>query len=65
MKELIFREEVIDVLVNTPELSGYTFRTLDERISNLKTRAVIRDCDGCFGASSGDCSGCERIKVTE
>ena len=65
MKELILREEVEELLIDTSELTGYQFKILDEKLSNLKTRAILRDCDGCFGESFGDCDGCERIKVTE
>lgn len=62
---LISREEVEEMLRDTDELSSYAFKVLDEKLNEIKDRAVVRCCDGCMGAAFGDCGGCEKIKEVE
>lgn len=57
----IDKTEVEKILIDTPELPGYVFKILDEKIQALPI-TVIRDCTGCFGASFGDCGNCEKIR---
>ena len=64
MSTLIAREDVEEMLKNTDELDAYAFKILDEKLSSIPVRAVIRDCNGCMGASFGDCADCERFKVS-
>lgn len=61
---LISKKDVQDMLNETDELSAYAFKILDEKLQKIPTRAVYRECDGCFGASMGDCSGCRRFAIT-
>lgn len=56
----IEKKAVEQILIDTPELSGYAFKIIDEKIQALPV-ITIRECDGCFGASFGDCATCERI----
>lgn len=61
---LISRDDVQEMLNNTDELSAYAFKILDEKLQEIPTRAVYRECDGCFGASMGDCTDCRRFVIT-
>ena len=56
----ISKKAVEQILIDTPELPGYAFKIIDEKIQELPV-IVIRDCTACFGASFGDCDTCERI----
>ena len=51
------------MLVETEELSSYAFKILDEKLAKIEVKATYRECDGCFGASMGDCTGCRRFVV--
>lgn len=62
---LVDIEDVNAVLVNTDELSAYAFKVLDEKISKIEIRAVIRDCNGCMGGAFNDCVECEKFKIRE
>lgn len=64
MSTLIAREDVEEILKSTEELDAYAFKILDEKLSEVPVRAVIRDCNGCMGASFGDCKDCEHFKVS-
>ena len=63
--ELIDREAVIQALNETTEIRGYAYTVLMRALEEIPTKAVLRDCNGCFGASFGDCDKCERVKITE
>lgn len=63
--ELINREEVEIMLRDTYELNSYSFRILDEKLEQIPTRVIMRDCDDCMGATFGDCQSCERFFVPE
>lgn len=58
---LINRDDVQEMLNTTDELSAYVFKILDEKLAEIEVRAVYRECDGCFGASMGDCGKCRRF----
>lgn len=62
--ELIAKEDAVQALIDCGEVTGSAFRAADEAINILKPRAVIRDCDGCFGASFNDCSKCDKFAIT-
>ena len=55
------KNKVEEILRDTPELPGYAFKILDEKLQALPV-TVIRDCNGCFGASFGDCENCKEIR---
>lgn len=61
---LIDRDDVQKMLNETDELSAYAFKILDEKLAEIPTRAVFRECDGCFGASMGDCTNCRRFVIS-
>lgn len=62
--ELIDREAVLEIIDEITEIRGTTYIEIVYRITNLPTKAVIRDCDGCVGASFGDCADCEKERIS-
>lgn len=40
---LISKEDVQNMLIETPELSAYAFKILDEKLSKIEVRAVRGD----------------------
>ena len=63
--ELVSRDDTIEALNESEEIKGLAYVDMHERLMGLPTRAVIRECDGCFGASFNECAKCERVKETE
>lgn len=61
--ELKGKDEVLQVIDDCEHISGFAHKMLTEAIEALPTRGVIRDCDGCMGASFGDCEKCERLVI--
>lgn len=61
--ELISKEDAVQALIDCGEITGAAFKAADEAIYARKPRMVIRDCDGCFGASFNDCADCEQMVV--
>ena len=62
---LISKDDVQNMLIETPELSAYAFKILDKKLSKIEVRAVISDCNRCVGASFGDCDACKKLKAVE
>lgn len=60
--ELISRADALQALVDTADIRGYAYTELERRLNEIPTRAVVRDCYGCMGASFGDCDSCESVK---
>lgn len=49
----------------TEVLRGQELRDALDAISELEPTAVVRDCNGCMGASFVDCEMCEKVKFNE
>ena len=49
----------------TDVLRGQELRDALDAISELEPTAVVRDCNGCMGASFADCCTCEKVKLNE
>lgn len=58
---LVSIEELEEMINDIPEIHGYARKQLDDGIDRLPVRGVIRDCDGCFGASFNDCKDCGKL----
>lgn len=57
-------EQIHEALL-TSEIEGKALRIALDTIKELEPTAVIRDCNGCMGATFGDCADCEKIKINE
>lgn len=55
---LISVEELNELLNEIPEIHGYARGILDDGIASLPVRGVIKDCNGCMGASFNACADC-------
>lgn len=63
--ELVSRDDTIEALNECDDIKGYAYKSMHDKLMGVPTRAVIRECDGCFGASFNECTKCERLKETE
>ena len=58
-------DDIMEALNSTPDIKGIGYQEFHDKLMALRPAAVIRDCDGCMGASFGDCETCEKIKETK
>ena len=58
-------EDIMDALDSTEEIRGYAYTALQDKLNELEPAAVIRECDGCMGASYNykDCEECRPGEV--
>lgn len=61
----LYGDKQIQEALVTSEIDGKALRIALDVIRDLEPAAVIRDCNGCMGATFGDCADCEKIKINE
>jgi len=65
MGDLIRRQDAIKALVECDDIRGVAYVQLERALKEIPAVAVERDCNGCFGASFGDCPDCEEVMAKE
>ena len=63
MSYLVDIEDVLQTLVDCDTIKGTAYVSLENMLKDLPIKAIVKECDGCMGASMGDCEKCEKVKV--
>lgn len=63
--ELISKQDAIDILNAAEDVKGYGYSQVHNGIIEHKPRAIIRDCNGCFGASFNDCETRDKVQISD
>ena len=63
MSYLVDLDDVLQTLVDCDTIKGTAYVSLENMLKDLPVKAILRECDGCMGASMGDCAKCERVKL--
>lgn len=63
MSYLVDLDDVLQALVDCDSVKGSAYVSLENILKDLPVKAILRECEGCMGASMGDCAKCDKVQV--